>query len=142
MKPSLCNKPLSSQRGDALIEALVGMLLMSVISLGLAFVMTKTLNNQRNTSVGSRTLVEMRQVLSDTGVSTLCGSSGTAVSTSSQVAVTPTCSTIASVTVDPKKADGSSLGISGSVTNVTQLTSLATPTSGDDAGTTGISIAP
>lgn len=139
MRHSLCNKRLNAQRGDALIEALIGLVLMTVISLGLAIVMSKTLANQRNTSVGVRTLLEMRQLASDTGVASLC-TSGTGT-TSSQVTVNASCTTIASITVDPKKADGSSLGISGAVANTTMLQSLTTSDNSESAAS-GIKISP
>lgn len=65
MKPELCTdlRPRRAQRGDALLEALIGILLMAVIGLGLSYAVTRVLNSQRYATTQNIAVVQMRNLL-------------------------------------------------------------------------------
>jgi type II secretory pathway pseudopilin PulG len=113
-----------AQRGDALLEALVGIVLMAVLTLGAAYALSRAQHAQRFTGTQQKTLVAMRELLSTQGVSGLCAT-GTGVADGQ--ALTANCSRNGSIVVDPKASDGTtSLGLSNTLPSITQLSSLAT----------------
>lgn len=64
------------QQGDALLEALVGMLLIAVLGLGLAYAAGRAMNAQRFAATHGIVLSEMRLAMERTGIKTLCAGSG------------------------------------------------------------------
>ncbi len=94
-------RPPARQRGDALIESLVGTVIAGIMGLGLAFTCSRVMVSQRYVTTQSAVLDQMANALSSTGVSTLCAGTSQAtvtVSTYTLSLATPTC-TAAAVTV-------------------------------------------
>jgi prepilin peptidase dependent protein A len=111
MKPVRCTKAARGkaaqyprphhQRGDALVESLVGVVIASIMGLGLAFTASKMILSQRYVATQNAVLDQMTASLSSQGVSTLCagGTTVTVVVGSTSLALpAPTCAS-ASVTV-------------------------------------------
>lgn len=59
------------QRGDVLMESLIGLVLMSVIGLGVTYATSRTLVSQRDMNVQNLAVAQMRNVLQQYGT-TLC----------------------------------------------------------------------
>ncbi len=77
-------RPPKRQRGDALIESLVGTVIAAIMGLGLAFTCSRVMVSQRYVTTQNLVLDQMANALSSTGVSTLCaGTSAVSVSTAS-----------------------------------------------------------
>ncbi|PZU25846.1 MAG: hypothetical protein DI584_12975 [Stenotrophomonas sp.] len=70
---STCFDPRCRQRGDIMLEALVGVLITSIIGAGLAHVMANVMNNQRDAKVENLVVERLRDSLQTQGVG-LCGS--------------------------------------------------------------------
>ena len=82
MKPGNCIKtPNRNQRGDALIEAMIGILLMAVIGLGLSHATARAMYSQRYLNTQNIVVSTVREALASTGsVSGYCaGNAGPAV---------------------------------------------------------------
>ncbi len=62
------------ERGDALLEALIGVLLTVVIGLGLSYAASRTLVEQRNQTTQNAVLAQVSNALLTTGVPSLCTS--------------------------------------------------------------------
>ena len=65
---SFCGK----QGGDALIEALIGIILLAVIGLGLTYALSKSVLVQRSTNAQGIVVNEMREHVKTVGVHKLC----------------------------------------------------------------------
>lgn len=65
---STFSSPSRLQRGDVLLEALVGVLITGLIGAGLAGVTARVLNSQHDAAVGAVLVNEMRNVLQINGV--------------------------------------------------------------------------
>lgn len=61
----------SRQRGDALIEALIGMLLMSIVGLGLVYTTSRVAVSQKDMNLQSLAVTQMRDLLQRNGSGTL-----------------------------------------------------------------------
>ena len=70
---SICFDSRRRQRGDMMLEALVGVLITSIIGAGLAHVMAQVMNSQRDAKVENLMVERLRDSLHGQGVS-LCGS--------------------------------------------------------------------
>ena len=115
------------QRGDALLESLVGVVLASIVGLGLSYTTSRMMVGQRYVSSQYAVLGQMTDSLQTNGVSNICaGSSQVSVSvgTSSVTLPTPTCTT-AAVTVSVSGGSQSATLPAGVVTSM----SLSTPSS-------------
>lgn len=62
----------SREHGDALLEALIGVLLTVVIGLGLSYAASRTLIEQRNQSTQNAVLAQVSNAMLTTGVPSLC----------------------------------------------------------------------
>lgn len=72
--PSTDSRPPRSQQGDALLEALIGILLMTVIGLGLTYALARVFNSYRFTTTQNIAVTQMRNLLVAGGsLETLCG---------------------------------------------------------------------
>ena len=69
---STCFDPRRRQRGDMMLEALVGVLITSVIGAGLAHVVGRVLSSQRDAKVENLVVEQLRSQLQGEGVG-LCG---------------------------------------------------------------------
>lgn len=73
MNQGICCNPAYRQRGDALIEALFGLLLMAVISLGLSYAASRAVLSQRYLNTQNIVISQMRESLVTAGsASSLC----------------------------------------------------------------------
>jgi Tfp pilus assembly protein PilV len=110
MKPDLCTEgrhPRTArrgcsrrgrQRGDALFEALVGIVVASVVGLGLAYSASRLMLGQLYVSTQNAVLDQMVNDLTSTGVSTLCAGTAppnVAVRSATITMTAPTCQTAA-----------------------------------------------
>jgi len=92
---------IGQQRGDALLEALFGVLLSSIVGLGLSYTASRMVVSQRYLTAQTAVLNQMSNALTTTGLSTLCAggtSPSIAVLTINLTISPPTCTT-ANVTV-------------------------------------------
>jgi len=64
MKKVLCSNPSFCQQGDALIEAMVGIVLMSVIGLGLSYSASRAVLSQRYLNTQNIVVSQIRETLS------------------------------------------------------------------------------
>lgn len=95
------------QRGDALLEALIGILLMSVIGLGLSFALARTFNAQHYLSTQNIAILQMKNLLPTSSISqTSCSSSQTIhvylnpnVQTTTDIPVAISCSPASNIVV-------------------------------------------
>lgn len=65
---SICFNSRSRQRGDMMLEALMGVLITSVIGAGLAHVASRVLSSQRDAKMENLAVEQLRQKLHDEGV--------------------------------------------------------------------------
>ena len=71
-KPARCTDPRRAQRGDALLEALVGILLLAVLGLGLSHAAARMLAAQRYAAAHGIVDAQMRNALETQGIAHLC----------------------------------------------------------------------
>lgn len=65
------------QRGDVLMESLIGLVLMSVIGLGVTYATSRTLVSQRDMNVQNLAVAQMRNLLQQYGTTLCPGPGGT-----------------------------------------------------------------
>ncbi|MES2532154.1 MAG: hypothetical protein V4636_14045 [Pseudomonadota bacterium] len=116
------------QRGDAMLEALIAMVLLGVIGLGLSYAAARALNAQRYLNTQNLAVMQMRQTLQQTGVTALCAAaSGPSAIIASQTFVLDRNCQSVSVNVAATLADGSEpVALNGAATPVMTM-SLSTP---------------
>jgi Tfp pilus assembly protein PilV len=84
--------PLFKQKGDALIEALVSVVLLSLIVISLTFLVAKTAVAQKNTSVLNMTLFALRSQAQTQGLNTLCAATAPSITVAgNNVLISATC---------------------------------------------------
>ncbi len=84
--------PLSKQKGDALIEALVSIVLLSVMVISLTLLVAKTAVAQKNTSVLNMTLFALRSQVQTQGLNTLCAATAPSITVAgNNVLISATC---------------------------------------------------
>lgn len=123
---STCFDPRRRQRGDMMLEALVGVLITSVIGAGLAHVVGRVLSSQRDAKVENLVVEQLRSQLQGAGVGLCDGRTVTVSLPDGDKTVNVACeSEAANVTVSgithavdaPKRIDlevsASDLGVSG-----------------------------
>ena len=71
-KPAHCTDPRRAQRGDALLEALVGILLLALLGLGLSHAAARMLAAQRYAAAHGIVVAQMRNALETQGIAHLC----------------------------------------------------------------------
>ena len=71
-KPARCTDPRRAQRGDALLEALVGILLLALLGLGLSHAAARMLAAQRYAAAHGIVNAQMRNALETQGIAHLC----------------------------------------------------------------------
>ena len=86
-KPACC---IDTQRGDALLEALVGILLLAILGLGLSYAAARMLASQRYAATHGIVVAQMRNALETQGLTHLCSNPHT-------FSITPTGSSAVSV---------------------------------------------
>jgi prepilin peptidase dependent protein A len=70
--PAARSSSRNAQRGDAMLEALIAMVLLGVIGLGLSYAAARTLYGQRYLNTQNMAVTQLRQALQQTGVTALC----------------------------------------------------------------------
>ena len=102
---SICFDPPRRQRGDIMLEALVGVLITSIIGAGLAQVVANVMNSQRDAKVENLMVERLRDSLHGQGVG-LCGSNTLEISlpsgskTNAAVSCEPASATLAMAGVE------------------------------------------
>jgi len=131
------------QRGDALLEALVGVVIASVVGLGLSYTASRMMVSQSYATGQYAVLTQMTNSLTSQGVSTLCGGTApTGISVPGQTASgTVTTNTI---TLSAPSCSSPLLTVSGpgntptatiSAGNIYSTMTLSTPTQNTTAQT-------
>jgi len=123
---SICSDPRRRQRGDIMLEALVGVLITSVIGAGLAHVVGRVLSSQRDAKVENLVVEQLRSQLQGEGVGLCDGRTVTVALPDGDKTVNVACeSAAANVTVSgithavdaPQRIDlevsASDLGVGG-----------------------------
>lgn len=103
------------QRGDVLMESLIGVVLMSVIGLGVTYATSRTLVSQRDMNVQNLAVAQMRNVLQQYGTTLCPGGTNTAKAvlnlpaavSSSTLNLDVTCSAAPTVVVQGVTVDSS-----------------------------------
>lgn len=103
------------QRGDVLMESLIGLVLMSVIGLGVTYATSRTLVSQRDMNVQNLAVAQMRNVLQQYGTTLCPGGTNTAKAvlnlptavSSSTLNLDVTCSAAPTVVVQGVTVDSS-----------------------------------
>ena len=72
MKLVRCTDSRNSQRGDALLEALIGILLLTILGMGLSYAAARMLASQRYAATHSIIVAQMRNALETQGLTHLC----------------------------------------------------------------------
>lgn len=108
------------QRGDILLEALIGILLMAIIGLGLVYVTSRVAVSQKDMNLQSLAIAQLRDLLQRNGADTnLCsGSPQISLPSIGTLNVTVAgCSTTASATVGGQAVVGIASPLTLSVSN-------------------------
>lgn len=97
---STCSKPRSRERGDALLEALVGVLITTLIGGGMAHVVATIMNSQRDAKVENIVVEQLRGQLHAGGVG-LCAADKIALKLTSTIEknATVSCGTAVPITM-------------------------------------------
>lgn len=77
-KKARCCSGRRRTRGDAMVEALISVLLMAVLGLGLSYAGAQIFRNQRYANAQGVVLNQIRGALQTQGLPALCGAGGTA----------------------------------------------------------------
>jgi Tfp pilus assembly protein PilV len=83
----------NSQKGEALIEALVSIVLLSVMMIAQTYLVAKTAVSQKNSSMLNMALFQLRQQAQTQGISNLCNAAAPIVVAGNSVEITATCQT-------------------------------------------------
>lgn len=138
-KPVTCHR--RQQAGDALLDALIAMLLAMVIGLGPVYVASRGAVAQRQASYQNMAVVEMRKLLAAQGPASLCGTTPQitvkttdAATTILNLPVTVTCTTrpASGITIGGQAVDPTSSGSAQTVS-----LSVSSSTNDDDDNSTG-----
>ena len=137
MIPETCFSQALRQRGEALIEALLGVLLMAVIGLGLSYAASRAVLGQRYLNTQNVVVTQMREAVTKAGsISSLCDAgSGPVIQVAGKQTTLHINCQHQSVTVATLSAGGT-----GSASSLTAtlpnsvLTSLSLSTPTDDEG--------
>lgn len=78
-KPSRSSNLCRAQRGDALLEALIGILLLAILGLGLSYSVARILASQRYAATHGIMVAQMRNALETEGLSNLCSAAPDAI---------------------------------------------------------------
>lgn len=79
-KPSRSSNLCRAQRGDALLEALIGILLLAILGLGLSYSVARILVSQRYAATHGIMVAQMRNALETGGLTKLCSAAPDAIS--------------------------------------------------------------
>ena len=79
-KPSRSSNLRRAQRGDALLEALIGILLLAILGLGLSYSAARMLASQRYAATHGIMVAQMRNALETRGLTNLCSAAPDAIS--------------------------------------------------------------
>ncbi|WP_211468202.1 PulJ/GspJ family protein [Collimonas silvisoli] len=122
------------QRGDALLEGLIAILLMAIIGLGMTYVLARAANSQKNLNVQNLTVGQIQATLQNAGVAAGCPASGSATST---VQITLTSSSHAAGASDSHannhaagKSDSQAASLSESIQKECSITAVTASANG------------
>ncbi|WP_293935875.1 hypothetical protein [Iodobacter sp.] len=81
----------NNQKGEALIEALVSIVLLSVMMISQTYLVAKTSVAQKNSSMLNMALFQLRQQAQTAGISNLCTTAAPITVAGNRVDITATC---------------------------------------------------
>ncbi|GHD67509.1 hypothetical protein [Jeongeupia chitinilytica] len=118
-QPAICTERAHPNRqgGEALLEALIGILLMAAIGLGLTYAASRAAVGQRLTNTQNMAVSDIREKLATTGVDALCGTSPSIAVGSNALPSTVNCSK-AAVTVSAPGVSSVTLSANSVLTGV------------------------
>lgn len=134
--PARRSGPARHQRGDALVEAMLGILLMTIVGLGLVYAAGRALNSQRYQSTQNLAIAQMRNALMTTGVTGLCAGTSPASVSVNASAVTLPIPTCAQASVSVGVAGSTALNVTLPAGVVTSLR-FSTPSNNETTGLFG-----
>lgn len=134
--PALRSGPARCQRGDALIEAMLGILLMTIVGLGLVYAASRALNSQRYQSTQTLAIAQMRNALMTTGATGLCAGTSQASVSVNASAVTLPAPACAYASVSVGVAGSTAFNVTLPAGVVTSL-SFSTPSNKETTGLFG-----
>ncbi|QXI27863.1 hypothetical protein [Pseudomonas vanderleydeniana] len=114
------------QRGDVLLESLIGILLMSTIGLGITYASSRAAVSQRDMKLQNIVVNQMRSLLEQNGA-LLCSKSSITISIPTQtdpLPITATCTSASAVTVGTSTITGGTPQSSVVLTTRSQDSSL------------------
>lgn len=93
-RPALHPNPARTQRGDALLEAMIGTVLLGIVGLGTTMVAARAVNSQRYAATQGAVVQQIRQTVATQGVDLLCASKEHTMLVQSASAPTATALTV------------------------------------------------
>ena len=111
------------QRGDALFEALIGIVLAAVLGLGLSYAAGRMLNSQRYASTQGIAVNQMRAALAERGLAGLCNGTQSA-----QLVITPTGGQSSTVTLAQPQCSRAAVTVGVASTTALNVTLPASST--------------
>ena len=134
---STCSEPRGprAQRGDMLVEALVGLLLLCILGVGMVVVATQVTGAQRDARVEGMAVISMRQLLREQGEALCSGASTRAIPVGGddlalQVEVDVACAPGATVQVQASGAGSTAVAMPREITLTLAPEALGLPADG------------
>jgi len=115
------------QRGDILIESLIGVVLMSIMGLGITYITSRAVVSQRDMKLQNIAVSQMRNLLALNGKALCTNTALASITLPTQTAPVPlnvTCSAATAVTIGGRSVTGGSTLGSVVLTTRTEDTSL------------------
>lgn len=129
MSPCNGNKR-SQQRGDMLLEALIGIVLLGLLGMGLSYAVARIVVQQRYANTQDLALGQMRHILETQGMQALCGGFVKALqleSPSASFSITPTVQCTSTAVMVTVPASGQLPAIAAPIDSVVTEMRYATP---------------
>lgn len=114
---------LQAQKGEAMMEALISIVLMAVVGLGITYAMSRSLQTQRFVNTQQNAITELREALVSTGVKNLCDQGE--MNVDGQPA-TITCVPAANLAVSVKTSAGAAIAVGATIPGIVRLDNIAT----------------
>lgn len=126
-----------TQRGDMLVEALVGLLLLCVLGVGMVYVATQVSGAQRDARVEGMAVISMRQLLREQGEALCAGAATRSIPVGGddlalQVEVDVACAPGATVQVQASGAGSTAVAMPREITLTLAPEALGLPADGVD----------
>ena len=123
-------------RGDAMLEALVSMALVSIIGIGAAYSTSRAIVSQSRFNAQYSAITQMRQLLQTSGVS-LCSTSPTIVVGTTTLTLTVTCTPLSATAVT---VNGTAVDMTAALGTAEQTITVSAPSTALFGGSGTISV--